>query len=488
MVANSERNDGPSEQFTQNGPIPRRDHGAQLHFIQNKLKAFHTDLLNEVQERMSNIVNDLEKELRQQELQIHEFPNSLSLTNLNSFTNGINADAYEERYDRRKKFPDKTTDKKRGAEQSFLQKFPEKVFQSRESYLTTLMKVDHIRTIYNIFVVGFIYYAFQNILQDYFTNGRITLAANLFHTGFGNIHYSLAVWLGLMCYTCSVYYALKTWSSVRFKLRHHEPLQRMWSRIWLMAYIMGVILCLYLPVKACLWLDIKYASCAGLLMETLRMIMKQHAFVRTICGRVLQGKLKNGDDSSEKPVTMPGFGKYLYYLFAPTLMYQDNYPRTSHIRWKFVAARFAECVAYVLLFAFLYENHLRPFMENFGKMELSAALLIRTYFNIQLTAMLFLLSGFYFLLHSWPNFTAELLRFGDRMFYRDWWTSRDMFEYFRKWNLLVGDWLYEYVFKDFYRYVFKGNKAACENCPKEASGGGRWGDWLMPYLISCKIK
>ncbi|XP_019894791.1 sterol O-acyltransferase 1-like [Musca domestica] len=468
MVANSERNGISSEQSIQNGTVPPRNYEAELHLVRHKLEAFHSNLLHEVQQRMSDIVNDLEKDLRQHELQIREFQSPITTINSSnpivSFHEN-NKDSYEERYsDRRRKEANQNSDmSKEGQQKShkqFLKKNPEKVFQCRESYLTTLMQVGHIRTIYNIFIVGFVFYLMQNVLLEYLTSGRITLGAGIFQTGFANIHYALGVWLILNAYTCSVYYALKIWSNVRSKLHQQEKLRTIWSYLWLMGYILGVVMCLYLPAKFCFKLDIKYASAAALLMETLRLVMKQHAFVRTICGRAMQGKLKS-DDTADNSPTMPPFSKYLYYLFVPTFLYRDNYPRTSCIRWGFVAARFVECVAHVFLFACLMENHLKPGLENFGKMQLNASLLVRTVFQLQMTSMLMLLSGFYFLLHSWSNLTAELLRFGDRMFYRDWWTSGDIFEYFRKWNILVGDWLYEYIFKDCYLYVFKGSTAAC---------------------------
>jgi len=44
---------------------------------------------------------------------------------------------------------------------------------------------------------------------------------------------------------------------------------------------------------------------------------------------------------------------------------------------------------------------------------------------------------FYAMFHSWLNFTAELLRFGDRLFYKDWWNAETLDMYWRNWNLPV---------------------------------------------------
>ncbi len=43
---------------------------------------------------------------------------------------------------------------------------------------------------------------------------------------------------------------------------------------------------------------------------------------------------------------------------------------------------------------------------------------------------------FYAFFHSWLNLLAELTKFGDRTFYRDWWNSLYLDEYWRTWNLV----------------------------------------------------
>lgn len=41
-----------------------------------------------------------------------------------------------------------------------------------------------------------------------------------------------------------------------------------------------------------------------------------------------------------------------------------------------------------------------------------------------------------------------MLRFGDRQFYLDWWNSCSFNTYYRTWNTLVQDWLYNYIYID----------------------------------------
>ncbi|CAG7639107.1 unnamed protein product, partial [Allacma fusca] len=49
--------------------------------------------------------------------------------------------------------------------------------------------------------------------------------------------------------------------------------------------------------------------------------------------------------------------------------------------------------------------------------------------------------GFFILLQTCQNIGAELLRFGDREFYLDWWNSDSFASYYRKWNTPVQDFL-----------------------------------------------
>lgn len=53
---------------------------------------------------------------------------------------------------------------------------------------------------------------------------------------------------------------------------------------------------------------------------------------------------------------------------------------------------------------------------------------------------------FYFYFHLCLNLFAELLRFGDRVFYKDWWNSAEVSAYWRLWNLPVHYWLVRHLY------------------------------------------
>jgi diacylglycerol O-acyltransferase-1 len=53
---------------------------------------------------------------------------------------------------------------------------------------------------------------------------------------------------------------------------------------------------------------------------------------------------------------------------------------------------------------------------------------------------------FYIYFHLYLNLFAEILRFGDRVFYRDWWNSSEVSAYWRLWNTPVHYWLIRHVY------------------------------------------
>lgn len=53
---------------------------------------------------------------------------------------------------------------------------------------------------------------------------------------------------------------------------------------------------------------------------------------------------------------------------------------------------------------------------------------------------------FYAFFHAWLNLWAEITRYGDRTFYKDWWNSLYLDEYWRTWNLPTHFWLMRHIY------------------------------------------
>ncbi|KAH8312671.1 hypothetical protein KR044_012118, partial [Drosophila immigrans] len=449
----------------------------QLHFVRDKLQKFQSKMLADFDQRISCMIEDVLQDMRQQELRAHEFrhfdnhkdransststwhnrkPKATAAADVKDSPNWP-ADVQNETRPAQPKQPESKQPKKR-------RQLPDKVFVARESYLTALLQVEHMRTIYHIFYIILVMFLLNVVCYDYFVEGRINLGLGTFRGGLQRLHWVMGVWLLEHVFVLALYFAFQGWALVRSKLHAHASLQRFWSHSCLIMYISSQLVFCYVSTSLCLKFRLPFVSACVLLLESTRLLMKMHAFVRYNTERVLKGKLKLEDEPTEQTANsrpyVPPLQCYVYFLFAPTLIYRDSYPRTAHIRWKFALNRLLEIVAVAFLYAFIHERHIHEHFGQFGKEELGASQLIVKLFGMMLPSAVIFLCGFYMILHSWLNFTSELLRFGDRMFYKDWWTSHTYDGYYRNWNVVVHDWLYEYVYRDVYTHIFKGSKVA----------------------------
>ncbi|KAF8795743.1 Sterol O-acyltransferase 1 like protein [Argiope bruennichi] len=200
--------------------------------------------------------------------------------------------------------------------------------------------------------------------------------------------------------------------------------------------------------------------------------MKTYAFVRENITRALQYKPhQDGDKEDTDSTPCPEVEKLIYFLFVPTLVYRDNYPRTSHIRWSYVAWNFLQvfcCIigAYIPCTYFIVDTFNKTGIEPIPLVNFMGTLAMSIFAG---GILMFLV--FYGMFHCWLNAFAEMLRFGDRMFYDDWWNCTSYAKYYRSWNMVVYDWLYSYIYRDMYVVL----------------GRSRTGAMLTVFLISAII-
>uniref|UniRef100_A0A8C5F8X1 O-acyltransferase n=1 Tax=Gadus morhua TaxID=8049 RepID=A0A8C5F8X1_GADMO len=115
-----------------------------------------------------------------------------------------------------------------------------------------------------------------------------------------------------------------------------------------------------------------------------------------------------------------------YFVFAPTLCYELNFPRSPKIRMSFLLRRLLEMV----------RGWMVPIIQSSMKpLEVWTIHILK-----QVPNHLLWLMFFYWFFHSSLNFTAELLRFGDRQFYKDWWNAETVTYFWQNWNIPVHKW------------------------------------------------
>ncbi|KAI8898282.1 MBOAT, membrane-bound O-acyltransferase family-domain-containing protein, partial [Globomyces pollinis-pini] len=144
----------------------------------------------------------------------------------------------------------------------------------------------------------------------------------------------------------------------------------------------------------------------------------------------------------------------VYFIIAPTLCYQPIYPKTERISTTFLLKRLCELFISVLGMYFLAVQYLMPVLEDcIREMDDSRHIhLVERILKLSIVSVGIWLLGFYAIFHSWLNFLAELLQFGDREFYKAWWNAKDISEYWRLWNAPVHHWCKRHVFRPLISY------------------------------------
>ncbi|XP_034824909.1 diacylglycerol O-acyltransferase 1 isoform X2 [Maniola hyperantus] len=137
-----------------------------------------------------------------------------------------------------------------------------------------------------------------------------------------------------------------------------------------------------------------------------------------------------------------------YFILAPTLCYELNFPRTTRIRKRFLIKRIIEVVFGVNLVLALFQQWMIPSVTNavdpFSQM--SFIKITERLLKLAVPNHLIWLCFFYLCFHSFLNLMGELLHFADRNFYNDWWNANNIAEFWSSWNMPVHLWAVRHVY------------------------------------------
>lgn len=256
-----------------------------------------------------------------------------------------------------------------------------------------------------------------------------------------------------------------SWSQLFILTSLVHPLERVTSSGFLPLPLYVLILMGYFVVTTYLTVtttNLSSALFAAIASEHLRFMMKVLAYVIS--------KSKQHSDPKDTPAAVvtsnnngpsaikTPFTHFVYFLFAPTNVYRESYPRTGRTDWKRVAMLSYFFLLQIFVLVISVRHWILPIFRDVGLRPLDLKTLISFQATAYALSFVFHQCGMgVALIHCWMNIFAEVLRFGDRNFYQDWWTSTNPLDRLRKWNSVVGDWIYEYVYS-FFVSVTRGNK------------------------------
>lgn len=136
------------------------------------------------------------------------------------------------------------------------------------------------------------------------------------------------------------------------------------------------------------------------------------------------------------------------FMAFPTLCYELEYAQTSRIRKHFLAKRLVELVILAQLDMALIQQWIVPTVSNslvpLRQMQLSH--MLERLLKLAIPNHVIWLIWFYLFFHSLLNIVAELTRFADREFYRDWWNSESVHYFWSNWNIPVHKWCVRHLY------------------------------------------
>lgn len=145
------------------------------------------------------------------------------------------------------------------------------------------------------------------------------------------------------------------------------------------------------------------------------------------------------------------------FIIMPTLCYEIDFPRNERIRKTFLLKRGLEIVILTQVQFCLIQQWIVPTLQT-------AVPKVAETDHIQITERLLRLAlpnhivwlvFFYLFFHSILNFLAEITKFSDREFYRDWWNAKDIAEFWQLWNIPVHKWCVRHLYRRFFHISHK---------------------------------
>ncbi|KAK9467476.1 MBOAT, membrane-bound O-acyltransferase family-domain-containing protein [Lipomyces arxii] len=143
------------------------------------------------------------------------------------------------------------------------------------------------------------------------------------------------------------------------------------------------------------------------------------------------------------------------WLLVPSVSYDLEFPRTPAVRRHVMLNRTLALIGAIVIFYLHVEFQIAPVIAQaqaeYGPIKddsiAVAGLIIACALQIMLPMMISVLMAFFIIWELVLNLFAEITRFGDRLFYEDWWNSCSQLEFARRWNTVVYRFLWRHIYR-----------------------------------------
>eukprot|EP00727_Mastigamoeba_balamuthi_P008837 m51a1_g4576 hypothetical protein (439) ;mRNA; f:162015-163681 len=172
---------------------------------------------------------------------------------------------------------------------------------------------------------------------------------------------------------------------------------------------------------------------ASVATQMIILVTKMHSFYFTECNTTLVSP----------KARCPSLGSFISFLFFPTLCYvpEGLFPRTDRIRWRYVFEMTGVCCASLFVAYTLMAHEILPHLKTVAEVGF-----LKTLIRTGLPTFGFYVLFFFGLFHAFFEIVSEIMRFGERRTYGEWWTIRDWGQFWKLWNYRVHEWLVRHIF------------------------------------------
>lgn len=217
-----------------------------------------------------------------------------------------------------------------------------------------------------------------------------------------------------------------------------------------------LVLMFSVPFVLVFYYQIYHLSCGVILVEQVRLLMKMISFVVENVKKQVEDKNGNrepekGNEDSENnshpDIVVPTLKSLLYFLVAPTLIYRDAYPASKQGRdLTNAGVHVLQGIVHINAIGMMVKYTATKF-SRIGIEPIPKTDLVDGIFASCVCSLMFQIGLHFGLFHQYENAWSEILDFGDRQFYGPWWREKDLGKKIRFMNMIVSDFLFEYVYR-----------------------------------------
>jgi len=211
-----------------------------------------------------------------------------------------------------------------------------------------------------------------------------------------------------------------------------------WRAATFHAFVLSYVLCQVLMLVGSVlvvWsIPMAPGFAAANMMVVMVLMLKAHSYVAT--NYALFREVDPGDKLDHISLY-----DYFYFLLAPTLVYETEFPRTEGpIRWNYVAKKLSQMAVALSLQYCLLAQFMLPVLRH------PTSSVLYDLLKLVVPSFLLWLAGFYAIFHCYLNALAELLHFADRCFFEQWWSATSLDLFWRRWNIPVHEWCLRHIY------------------------------------------